>query len=210
MPQPRLPFALLGLSAAATVAVQFWLNIERRGGVEPALVSMLGFFSIWTHLLIAGGCLWLAVRLDSGWSAARISLASAAAYFMVFVALAYETLLSADHNPRGIFFYTNLLLHYIVPAAALLVWLLCVPKGRLRMRSVLPWLGFPLSYFAYVLIRGALLGHYPYFFFNVTRYGYEKVLFNAAAFTAVFLALGAVFVGTDRLLGRRRPVESAR
>ena len=208
MPGPRLPFALLGLASGATLALQFWLNIERRGGVEPALTTMLLFFSFWSHILMAVVGLWLAGRLDKGWSAAKVSLAGAVCYYLVFIGLAYEVLLSADHNPRGIFSLTNLMFHYIVPAGALLVWLNFVPKGRLRLRSVLPWLAFPLIYFVYVLVRGAVFDRYPYFFLNVDRYGYEKVLMNAAAFTLAFLALGLGFIALDRLLGRRRQVET--
>ena len=144
MPGHRLPFALIGLLSAGTVAFQFWLNIDRRGGAGPALIIMLGFFSIWSHLIVSGVCLRLATRGGKGWSDSQISLATAATYFIVFVGLAYEVLLSAEHNPRGIFFYTNLLLHYIVPLGMLGVWLTFVPKGRLRLVSVLFWLGFPL------------------------------------------------------------------
>lgn len=209
MPGQRLPFALLALLSAGTVALQFWLNIERRGGAGPALISMLGFFSIWTHLIVAGVCLRLAGRVGKGWSDGQISLATAATYFIVFVGLAYEVLLSADHNPRGIFFYTNLLLHYVVPFGMLALWLTFVPKGRLRLASVLPWLGFPLVYFGYVLIRGELTGRYPYYFLNVARYGYGEVLMTAGGFTLAFLALGLGFVALDRLLGRRRQVETS-
>ena len=204
MPVSRLPFALLGLLSAATLLVQFWLNIDRRGGAGPALISMLGFFSIWTHLLLAAVCLRLAGRTDGGWSPGRISRATAVTYFMVFVTLAYELLLSADHNPRGIFFVTNLLLHYVVPLGMLAIWLTLVPKGRLRLGSAVPWLAFPLVYFAYVLIRGELIGRYPYYFLNVGRYGYGEVLLTAAGFTLAFLALAAVFLALDRLLGRRQ------
>ncbi len=208
MTAARLSFALLGLACAGTLTLQFWLNIERRGGVEPALTTMLLFFSFWSHILMAAVGLWLAARLDKGWSAVKVSLAGAVCYYLVFIGLAYEVLLSANHNPRGIFSLTNLMFHYIVPAGALLVWLSFVPKGRLSLRSVLPWLGFPLVYFVYVLVRGAFFDRYPYFFLNVDRYGYEKVLMNAAAFTAVFLALGVVFVTLDRLMAPRRQVET--
>lgn len=204
MPGSRLSFALLGLLSAVTLSLQFWLNIDRRGGVGPALASMLGFFSIWTHLVLSAVCLHLAVRADKAWSDARISLVTAATYLIVFVGLAYEILLSADHNPRGIFFFTNLLLHYVVPLGMLALWLTIVPKGRLRFASVLPWLVMPLVYFGYVLLRGALTGRYPYFFLNVDRYGYGQVLQTAAWFTLAFLALGTGFVILDRLLGRRR------
>lgn len=52
----------------------------------------------------------------------------------------------------------------------------------------------------YSLIHGAVTGYYPYPFLDVTQLGYQRVLLNMAALTAVFALLGLVLVGIDRML----------
>jgi hypothetical protein len=54
---------------------------------------------------------------------------------------------------------------------------------------------------AWTLARGAVLHRYPYFFVDVDKLGYPRVLVTALWFLATFygLGLGAVAVGRLRL-----------
>ena len=83
-------------------------------------------------------------------------------------------------------------------------WLAFTPHGRLRWRNVAGWLRFPLVYVAWVFVRGARLGEYPYPFIDVGQLGWARVATNAVGVMAVFVVLGLVIVGVDRILGRRR------
>lgn len=204
MPRSQLLFATLGLTVVVTLLVRIALDVDSQGGVAGAVVSMLRFFTIWTNILLAGTCFWLAMGIAEGWSARRISLASAATLFIVFVGVVYHMLLSATHEPTGVQIYTNILFHYVLPAAMLAMWLSLVPKGRLLFRSAVVWLAFPLAYLVFALIRGAVIGDYPYFFIDVGTYGYPQVLLNAAGFTLLLLVLGTGLVALDRALDRFR------
>ncbi|QHQ37053.1 Pr6Pr family membrane protein [Algicella marina] len=196
----RIAFAVVGLAAAVTVLVQYDINVERRGGYWPAAVSFFGYFTIWTNILVACVCLWLA-RMGA-WRDVHVSLASATTMFILFVGGVYHALLAADHNPRGLAAVTNLFLHYLIPAGMLTLWLVFVPKGRLGWGAALAWIVFPAVYLCFALVRGEVIGRYPYFFINVADYGYRQVLINAAGFTALLLVLGLGFVVVDRLLAR--------
>ena len=206
MTRSRLMLTLLGLTAAATLIVRIALEVDNLGGFGEALVSVLRFFTIWTNILLACICLWLARVIAGDWTMSQISLATASTLFIVFVGVIYHLLLSATHEPQGVQFYTNLLFHYLIPGGMLAVWLTLVPKGRLLFRSAVLWLSFPLAYLVFALIRGEVLGDYPYFFIDVGKYGYPQVLLNAAGFTMVLLVLGSALIGFDRLLGRVRRV----
>ena len=209
MPRSRLLFTLLGLTAVVTLAIRVTLDVHSQGGVGGALVSMLRFFTIWTNILLAATCLWLARGLHDGWNGRRISLATAATLFIVFVGVVYHALLSATHEPQGVQIFTNVMFHYLIPASMLAMWLTLVPKGQLLFRSAVIWLSFPLAYLVYALIRGEFLGDYPYFFIDVATYGYPQVLLNAAGFTLLLLVLGTGLVGLDRTLGRLRRVRAS-
>ena len=206
MARSRLILTLLGLTTAATLIVRVALEVENLGSLGDALVSVLRFFTIWTNILLAGICLWLARAIAGDWTMSQISLATASTLFIVFVGVIYHLLLSATHDPQGVQFYTNLLFHYVIPGGMLAVWLAFVPKGRLLFRSAVVWLSFPLVYLLFALIRGEVLGDYPYFFIDVGKYGYPQVLLNAVGFTLVLLILGSALVGFDRLLGRLQRV----
>ena len=206
MPRSRLLFTLLGLTVVVTLVIRVTLDVHSQGGVGGALLSMLRFFTIWTNILLAATCFWLARGLNDGWNGSRISLATAATLFIVFVGVVYHALLSATHVPEGVQVFTNVMFHYLIPTVMLTVWLTLVPKGQLLFRSAVVWLSFPLAYLVYALIRGEVLGDYPYFFIDVATYGYPQVLLNAAGFTLLLLVLGTGLVGVDQLLGRLRRV----
>jgi hypothetical protein len=81
-------------------------------------------------------------------------------------------------------------------------WVLFVPKGTVKWKSAVVWLGYPLVYAVYTLIHGAVTGSYPYPFINVSNLGYDKVLINMAVLVLVFLGLGVALIGIDRRMGR--------
>lgn len=53
---------------------------------------------------------------------------------------------------------------------------------------------YPGCYFVYALIRGHLLGTYPYPFIDVTALGYGAVLLNALGLLVAFVLLAWVFL----------------
>lgn len=206
-PTTRLVFAALGVAAAATLAVQLHLNIEYRGGLGPALWSMSRFFTLWTTTLVA--LLSLILAASGRESATGVSAFAAATLFALMVGVAFHVLLSERYNPRGLWAYTNLALHYAIPSATGLVWLLAAPKGRLGYGAPLLWLLFPLTYLVFVLLRGEATGRYPYFFLDIGAYGPRQVALNAAGLCAGFLGAGLAMVALDRALGGRRRAASA-
>ncbi|MGA8046237.1 MAG: Pr6Pr family membrane protein, partial [Dermatophilaceae bacterium] len=62
--------------------------------------------------------------------------------------------------------WDNTVLHYIVPVAMLVDYLLDRPRRRLSFRASLLWLIYPLAYAGYSLIRGAIVDWYPYPFLD--------------------------------------------
>ncbi|MCR8561681.1 Pr6Pr family membrane protein [Mucilaginibacter sp. BJC16-A38] len=85
----------------------------------------------------------------------------------------------------------------------LIYWFAFVPKDGLSYKNILPWLWYPLIYFVYVLIRGAISGNYPYPFLNVAKSGYPQVMLNALILAPLMWGLGALFVLVARYLSSR-------
>ena len=74
--------------------------------------------------------------------------------------------------------------------------------GTLRLRHIGLWVLYPVLYFAYILLRGHLLGAYPYPFIDVEKLGYAQVFVNACGILAGFVLVALVVVGLDRWRGR--------
>ena len=79
-----------------------------------------------------------------------------------------------------------------------LYWWCCVPKGALRIRHIGLWVLYPLVYFGYILLRGHLLGVYPYPFVDVDKLGYALTIMNASGILAGFIVVAVIVVGLDR------------
>jgi uncharacterized membrane protein len=87
-----------------------------------------------------------------------------------------------------------------MPIAAVLDWLYQPPKSNLALKQIQYWLIFPLAYLAYTLVRGAIVGWYPYPFLNSANVGgYGGVLLYSLAISVLFFVVSVVLI----MLGKR-------
>ena len=67
-----------------------------------------------------------------------------------------------------------------------------------------------MVYTIYALLRGELLGRYPYLFIDVGVLGYQRVLLNVLGLLVIFVLLGVVLVAVMRQrTGRKNQGELA-
>lgn len=76
-------------------------------------------------------------------------------------------------------------------------WLYVEPRSPIPRRSAFAWLGFPVVYLGYTLVRGAVENWYPYPFVDPRPHGYLPVAIQCSliAFGAAALALGICWLG---------------
>ena len=103
-------------------------------------------------------------------------------------------------------------LHFFLPTFALIDWLVSPGRQRVRWRTLLLILAYPVVWGIATIVRGRIVGWYPYFFLDPAQAGYPLsfILYSAAAL-GLFLAVGAGLVAATRTppLGEqdlRRPV----
>ena len=87
----------------------------------------------------------------------------------------------------GLLPWINVLLHYVMPVAVVGDWLLQPGQPPSRGRDWLLVPALPLAYVVYVLIRGALVGWYPYPFLDPRLTSYASVGLHVVAIVALFL-----------------------
>jgi len=207
----------IAVLAVAALALQLWIAL-RLPGTPPStevgrlagatltgrLLRMASFFTIQSNVLSAitaaqlardpdrDGPIWRVVRLD-------------ALLGITVTGVVYSTVLARIHEPKGWQqLSSNAAVHYVVPIMMVLGWLLFGPRPRITARVVCWSLLFPLLWFGYTLVRGAITPWYPYPFVDVQTHGYPRVLLNALLVTLVLGAVSGLSWWGDRTL-RRAP-----
>ena len=193
--------AILGWGALA-IQLELVLFARWQSGASlvGGLVSYFSYFTILTNTLAA---IVLTYAADSRPSSGRAFflqpwVASGIAVSIIVVGAAYSLLLRQLWQPEGLQWLANEVLHDVMPVLYALYWLFYVPKGVLRWSHVGLWILYPLVYFAYILLRGHLLGVYPYPFVDVEKLGYAQTFFNASGILAGFVAVALIVVLLDR------------
>ena len=194
-----------------SLVLQFFL--ARAGGHalgQTAALTTANFFSyftIITNLLVAFSLstAQLNPRSRLGAFFSRSSVQTAIAGNILVVALIYNIVLAKLSNLQGSAWLVDFLLHTAIPALYMVYWLLFVPKGMVSLWAPLAWLLYPLLYLLYSLVRGALVGWYPYPFVDVGDLGYAMVVFNSLKIMAAFLVIFYGLTLVDRALGHRVP-----
>jgi hypothetical protein len=190
------------------VLLQLYLSvhsaIENGRGVVGGLVSYFGYFTILTNFLV---CIALTMPLIAAASStgrffARSDVTAGIATSIVFVGLAYHFLLRNVWNPQGLDLVANDLLHYVTPILFLAYWWFYFPKGALRWSYPLIWGLYPTAYLIYALIRGSIIGSYPYGFLDPSAIGYRRTAINAVGLLVAFIAIGLIFTALGRVQRR--------
>jgi hypothetical protein len=78
-------------------------------------------------------------------------------------------LIAVEANNRGVRVdvpWSSALLHFVIPTLAILDWILGPGRRPVAWRGALTVLGFPIVWGVVTLVRGALIGWYPYFFLD--------------------------------------------
>ena len=188
-------FFLLCLLAAVAwfgVLLQFALSLalSKANGYSLAhgSITYFGYFTVLSNLLVAViASMGLVVPESRAFSGSVRGCATTA---IVLVGIGYHVLLREVWDPQGWQQVADNTLHYVVPLLSLAYWGLFPPRWRLADYAPLAWGAYPVAYFAYVIVRGELIGSYPYYFIDVGELGFATVLTNALAFLLAFVALG--------------------
>lgn len=174
----RMAVFLLVLSA------EIYLVVVLGDRFQPA--NHYSFFTILSNLFAA------VVMLLGVFRSVSAQIRGAAVVYMATTGLVYSFLLQGIDVQTPA--YANWVLHIIVPVLVVVEWLLA-PE---RTRRWWTWLAFPLAYLVYSLVRGPIVGWYPYPFLDPRQQGYGGVLVTCLFVAVVFvvLAFAVSWVGT--------------
>lgn len=163
-------FGLLGFTAIAT---EISVLVER-GLFNP--VNFFSYFTILTNILVFLTFIVSAIAENHGVNKKISAIRSAVTVYILLVGIAFTVLLSGlDDITFTIVPWDNIVLHYVIPIAVLVDYLIDRPY-RTSFNKALTWLAFPLAYLIYTMMRGAITGWYPYPFLNPLTHGWSIVI----------------------------------
>jgi hypothetical protein len=185
--EPALRACRALLALAALTAIGY--DVAAGPGVSDA--DYFSYFTVLSNLFAAAMLLHGAFRPARERSGTVELLRGAAVVYILTTGIVYLLLLSGNAPAYP---WVNAILHYLMPVAVTLDWLLDPPRVRLDLtRTVVLWMAFPLLYVLYTLARGAIVDWYPYFFVNPHRGGgYLLVAGDCLAVGIGIIALIAV------------------
>jgi len=170
-----------------------------------AFVQILSYFTILSNLLmvVCLSAILLAAKSRLGGFFKKPAVLTAVALYITIVAIIYNIILRNIWNPQGLPRLADELLHVVNPVLFIIYWFVFVNKAELQYRNIWPWLWYPLLYFIYSLVRGAISHQYPYPFLDAAQFGYAHVLLNAVILFAVIWALGAVYIFIGQKIAKK-------
>ena len=195
----RLFFAALSLIAVIT---QLFAVTVAKG---HSVVNFFSYFTNLSNIIVSIVFIVSAVRLirDRNPSQSDVAIRGASVVYIAFVGLVFNTLLR-DVDLGDLIPWVNAIVHFIVPIAAVVDWVIWPPRRRLPFMTTVYWMLFPVVYVVYSLIRGAITGFYPYPFFSpVVQHGYGGVALYCVVLVIGFFILAAIIWWIGNLRGRR-------
>ena len=204
---PKLWYAR---AAAATawfaLLLQLWLSIElaqtNGRGAWNGVWKYFAFFTILTNLFAAAALAAAALRRSTSVLVSP-GIVTGIAANIVLVGIAYNLLLRNTWNPQGLQLLADVLLHNVDPLLFLGWWWLAASAQPLRYIEIMRWAAYPIAYFAYAMVRGAVDGFYPYPFIDVPTLGTGRVIVNALAILIAFFAIAALLIAIARRRSQR-------
>ena len=169
----RVCATLVGLLSLAALVLQYVLILQLTRdnvGVVLGTVRFLTYFTILSNIAVMLVACAAAAGQPGFFAQARVR--GAVALYIGVTGSIYFFILRHLWQPQGAQWWADTGLHYAVPLAYWAWWLAFAPHGGLRWRHVAGWLLFPLAYVAWVFVRGAWLGEYPYPFIDVGQLGF--------------------------------------
>ncbi|HEU4676324.1 MAG TPA: Pr6Pr family membrane protein [Motilibacteraceae bacterium] len=160
----RLPLGLLTYAALATQLVS---SIHKGASV----VNFFSFFTVLSNLLAATVFVLTAVGVPRR-AVTRDLLRGFPVMPMAATGLVwFVALRDLDEALQTTIPWVNTVVHIAMPVIVVLDWLVDPPGVPIPLRRALVWLGYPIVWAAYTLVRGPLAHWYPYPFLDPAQMG---------------------------------------
>jgi hypothetical protein len=211
----RISAGIIAVIGWLSLLLQFVLHITNPLAPDVSfaerLVRFFSYFTVATNIIVAAALTAIAFFPGTrpGGFASKPSTRAAVTVYITVVGIVYSLFLRDVWDPVGWNAVADHALHDVMPILYVAHWLVFAPKAGIGWAEPIKWLVYPAVYFAYSLIRGAVVSWYPYWFADVGLLGYPTALTNAGFVLIGFAAVGFMYAGFAKLLSRTAIVASS-
>lgn len=192
----------IGFAILAVVAIGFqMLDLADKGVLNP--INFFSYFTIESNLIAVAALLWAATAAQAGPNP-RLDFFRGAATTYMTVTFVVFALLLADTDVDTAIVWVDRVLHRVIPIVMMADWLIDPPAVRIDLRRAWWWLAYPLAWVVYTMIRGAIVGTYPYPFLDPANGGYGVVLVYSVAILVGMLLFIYATVRIGNAMAERR------
>ena len=171
-------------------------------GAPERLIDLFSYFTIWSQIVV--GVVMTLLYLNPGRDGKLFRVFRIDSILMITVTgVVYNLLLGPNYPPQGLNQISSPIQHTITPLITVLVFVIAGPRGWFTLKNVLAALVLPIVYVFYTLFRGAIIGKYPYDFFDVVSFGYAYVLIFVLGILFASLIVAGIYWGIDKALTRK-------
>ncbi|HEY7628866.1 MAG TPA: Pr6Pr family membrane protein [Ilumatobacteraceae bacterium] len=205
----RVARAWFGLTAGIIVVgvvVQLFVSYDKTDGYFSGpwerVFNVFVFFTIQSNLIAAAGCAVLATgEVPTSLLFRAVRLLGVLGIALTFIV--FQLVLRQLQDLTGGAAFADVLLHTIAPLMCVSGWALFGPRRLVDRAAIGLTVVYLFLWGAFTMIRGDMVGFYPYPFTDPTDHGYLRVGVNLIIVGAVFVALGMLGMRLDRWLARR-------
>ncbi len=166
-------------------------------------IDHFSYFTVWSNILAAVIMTMLAINPDRSSSLFRV-LRLDALVMMIVTGIVYNVLLNTGAH-EGWDFWSNGIAHMWGPILTVLVFVIAGPRGWISTSAIFAALILPILWLGYALIRGSIIGAYPYDFLDVNAHGMASVLGFVAQIVVFAIILGYLLMLIDWLMRKAFP-----
>lgn len=96
--------------------------------------------------------------------------------------------------------WSDVVLHFVLPAAAIVGWVIGPGRRRASWRTMFFVLLYPVIWGVFTMWRGTLIGWYPYYFLDPRQVsGILEMVLSCLVALAIFAAVAAALIGISRV-----------
>ncbi|MGD8196141.1 Pr6Pr family membrane protein [Herbiconiux sp. P18] len=197
-------FAWLRLALAAVGVVALVFDLDYTLGFSTfSTVNYFLYFTFQSNLVNIGVLIassLLALRRPGRGGAVFSTFRGIVTTYVIVSGIVFGTIVSqaSSHQYRIEVPWSSQLLHFWIPSLLILDWIVGVGRPRLLWRTVPISLGFPIVWGVFTLIRGSIVGWYPYFFLDPDQVTPLEFAFYSGIALALFAGITALLVWVSR------------
>jgi hypothetical protein len=201
----RYWFGLTALAVGFGLVVQVIVAAGNQAGFFPTplgrALNVFVFFTVLSNLIVGGTSFLLALDPDRRSTVFAVFRLTGIVGITI-TGIVYHAVLRRLFDLESWALVADNVLHTVVPVLAVVVWLLYGPRGLTSRWIAALSVLFPAAWLIFTLIRGELVGFYPYPFVDVASLGYARVLVNCIWVSVLYLGVAAIATALDTRLAR--------